>query len=106
MPTATHHLFNSSESLSDDVLSSDDLFHDSSNTTPNPSTVNLPSNTTLPFKQILKAPDTNQYSDRTRHPSQNQSTLTTSKERNTKTHYNLRQQPQMDYRLFILPSKL
>ena len=34
-----------------------------------------PSNTTSPFKQILRAPDNNQFSDRTRHPSQNQSTL-------------------------------
>ena len=52
--------FNSSESLSDDIPSPDDPLHDSSNTNQNPSIINLPSNTTSPFKQILKAPDTNQ----------------------------------------------
>ena len=99
--------FNSDESLSDDLSSSDyqnpsqdDLFQNSSN-------INPPSNTTSPFKQILKALDNNQFSDRTRHPSQNQSTPPyVTDNRNTKTHYNLRQQPKMDYRLFLLPSKL
>ena len=66
-----------------------------------------PSNITSPFKQILKVPDNDQFSDRTRLPSQNQSTPPyTTDNRNTKTHYNLRQQPKMDYRLFIPPSKL
>ena len=99
--------FNSDESLSDDPSSSDDqnpsqddLFQNSSNTNP-------PSNTTSPFKQILKALDNDQFSDGTRHPSQNQSTPPyTTDNRNTKTHYNLTQQPKMDYRLFIPPSKL
>ena len=65
--------FFSDESRSDDPSSPDDqnsspddLFQNSSNTNP-------PSNTTSPFKQILKAPDNNQFSHRTRHPSQNQS---------------------------------
>ena len=98
--------FNSSESLSDDIPSSDDLLRDSSNTNQNPSTVNPPSNTTSPFKQNLKASDTNQYLNRIRHPSQNQSTLPNTNNRITKTHYNLRQQSTMDYRLFIPPSKL
>ena len=65
--------FISYESLSDDDPfspddqnpSPDDLFQNSLNTNP-------PSNTTTPFKQILKAPDNNQFSDKTRHPSQNQ----------------------------------
>ena len=99
--------FNSDETLSDDPSSSDDqnpsqddLFQNSSNTT-------SLSNTTSPFKQILKAPDNNQFSDRTRHPSQNQSTLPyVTDNRNSKTHYNLTQQPKMDYRLFTPPSKL
>ena len=99
--------FNSDESLSDDPSppddqnsSPDDLFQDSSITNP-------PSNTTSPFKQILKAPDNNQSSDRTRHPSQNQSAppYGTDK-RDTKTHYKSGQQSKKDYRLFIPPSKL
>ena len=99
--------FNSDEPLSDDPSSSDDqnpsqddLFQNSSNTNP-------PSNTTSPFKQIFKAPDKDQFSDRSRHSSQNQSTppYTTDK-RDSKTHYNLRQQLKMDFRLFIPPSKL
>ena len=85
-------LFNSSESLSDDTSSSGDLFQKSSNTNP-------------PFKQILKAPDTNEHSGRTLHPSQNQSTPPTTNSKNTRTHYNLRQQPKMDYHLFIPSSK-
>ena len=97
-------LFNSSESLSDD---------DSLNTNPPsniidafPSNDNPPSNTSSPFKYIFNTPDDNQYSDRTRHPSQNQSTPSVSTNRNEKTHYNMRHQPKMDYRLFISPSKL
>ena len=83
--------FNSNGSLSDDPSSSDDqnpsqndLFQNSSNTNP-------PSNITSTFKQILKAPENNQFSDRTRHPSQNQSTPPyTTDNRNTKTRYNLK----------------
>ena len=117
--------FNSNESLYDDTSSlddqnssTDDLFQNSSNT-------NRYSNTTSPFKQILKAldtnhsfdrvrhpsqnqtPKTNQYSDRTRNPSQNQfAPPYNTDSRDTKSHYNLRQQPKKDYRLFILPSTL
>ena len=95
--------FNYNESLSDDTSSPDDRFQNSSNTNP-------PSNSTSPFKQILEAPDTSHYSDRTRHPSQNQTPETnhysdrtrnpsqnqfaphyTTDSRDTKTHYNLRQ---------------
>ena len=99
--------FNSNEPLSDDPSSSNDqnpspnyLFLNSSNWNP-------PLNTTSPFKQILKAIVNNHFSDRTRHPSQNQSTpLYITDDRNNKTHYNLRHQLKMDYRLFIPPSKL
>ena len=63
---------NSNESLPEDPFSPDDqnpspddLFQNSSNTNPT-------SNTTSPFKQILKAPDNDHFFDRTRHPSQNQ----------------------------------
>ena len=92
-------LFNSSESLSDDTSSSDNLLSNQSKT-------NHPSNTISPFKQFLTAPDTNQSLDRTCHQSQNQSTSYTTDNRTTKTHYSLRHQPKMDNRLFISPSKL
>ena len=99
-------LFNFNESLSDDTSPEDqnslpaDLFQNSSNT-------NSPSNTISPFKQILKATDTNHFSERTRHPSRNQFApplITDS--RDTKTHYNLRPQPKKEYCLFIPPHKL
>ena len=52
-------------------------------------------------------PGTNQSRDRTRHPSQNQSpSPSTTNNRDTKTHYNLRQQPKMEYRIFIRTSNL
>ena len=99
--------FNSDESLSDDPSSSDDQNPSQDHPFQNSSNTNPPSNITSPFKQILKAPDNNQFFDRTRHPSQNQSTPPYVTDiRNAKTHYNLKQQPKMDYRLFIPPSKL
>ena len=59
------------------------------------------------FKTIIKPQQTDIPNDRLRHPSQNQSILPPPpKYRTTKTHYNLRHQPKMDYRLFIPPSKL
>ena len=96
--------FDSSESLSDDTSSNTNT---SSNTADDTSlNNNPPSNTTSPFKHIFNTPDTNQHSDRTRHSTQNQSIPPVSPSRNIKTHYNLRQQPKMDYHLFIPPSKL
>ena len=100
--------FNSEESLSDDpslpdedqTLSPNDL------STQTPSNSNLPSNTNLPSQPILQAPGTNHSFDRTRHPSQNQSPSSITNNRDTKTHYKLRQQPKMDYRFFIPPYKL
>ena len=60
-----------------------------------------------PFKPIIKTPQTDIFIDRSRHPSQDQSNLLPPPiGRTTKTHYKLRHQPQMDYRLFIPPSKL
>ena len=99
--------FNSNESLSDDPSSSDDQNPSQDDLFQNSSYTNPPSNSTSPFKQILKAPYNDQFSDRTRHPSQNQSTPPyTTDNRNIKTHYNLRQQSKMDYGLFIPLSKL
>ena len=100
--------FNSDESLSDDLsepdddqtLSPNDLF------TQTPSNTNLPPNPNLPSRPILQPPGTNHSFDRTRHPSQNQSPSSFTNTRDTKTHYKLRQQPKMDYRIFIPPSKL
>ena len=86
--------FNSSESLSDDISS-----------TTNPSS-NRPDDTLSNTNPLSNTPGTHQYSDRTRHHSQNQSNPSISTNRNIKTHDNLRQQPKMDYRLFIPPSKL
>ena len=96
--------FNFSESLSDDASSSTNppsitTDHTSLNNNP-------PSNTNSSFKYIFDTSDTNQHSDRTRHSPQNQSLSSVSTNRNIKTHYNLRQQPKMDYRVFISPSKL
>ena len=80
--------FNSDESLSDD-------------------TSIPPSKIDPPFHSILQPPGTNQSRDRTRHPSQNQSpSPSTTNNKDTKTHYNLRQQSKMDYRIFRSTSKL
>ena len=101
--------FNSDESLSDDTPSSDNdqtlspnnfSSHTSSNTNP-------PRQIDPPSQSIFQSPDTNQSRDRTRHPSQNQSPPPSiTNNRATKTHYNLRQQPKMDYRVFIPTSKI
>ena len=59
------------------------------------------------YKHIINNPHTNISSDRSRHPSNNQTTsLPPLIDRTTKTTYKLRQQPKLDYRLFITPSKL
>ena len=101
--------FNSDESLSDDTslpdnhqtLSPNDFSPQTSSNT------NPPSKITPPFQSTLQTPGTNHPCDRTRHPSQNQSPSPSStNNRDTKTHYNLRQQPKMDYRIFIPPSIL
>ena len=66
-----------------------------------------PTNDSSLYKNIINTPHTNIPSDRSRHPSQNQTdSLPPLIDRTTKTTYKLRQQPKLDYRLFIPPTKL
>ena len=59
------------------------------------------------YKDIIITPHTNIPSDRSRHPSHNQTdSLPPLIDRTTKTTYKLRQQPKLDYRLFKTPLKL
>ena len=59
------------------------------------------------YKNVITTPHTNIPSDRSRHSSNNQTdSLPPLIDRTTKTIYKLRQQPKLDYRLFITPSKL
>ena len=59
------------------------------------------------YRHIINTPHTNVSSDRSRHSSNNQTTsLPPLIDRTTKTTYKLQQQPKLDYRLFITPSKL
>ena len=59
------------------------------------------------YKNILNTPHTNNPTDRSRHPFQNQTdSLPPLIDRTTKTPYKLRHQPKLDYRLFVPPSKL
>ena len=99
--------FNSDESPFDDTSFSDNDQTLSPNNffSQTPSNTNPPSKIDPSFQSILQPPGTNQSRDRTRHPSQDQSPSTTNN-RDTKTHYMLRQQPKMDYRIFIPTSKL
>ena len=104
--------FNSDESLSDEdsqLFMTPSTTEDSSQTFVTPSSFNT-SNRNTPsitsndksltssandnslYKDIINTPHTNIPSDRSRHPSHNQT--------------DLRQQPKLDYRLFITPSKL
>ena len=55
-----------------------------------------------PSKKVIKTHQTDIPIDTPRHPSQDQSTLPPPPpiDRTTKTHYNLRHQLKMDYRLF------
>ena len=60
-----------------------------------------------PFKQMIKTPQTDISIDRSRHPSQDQSTsLPPPIDRTIETHHNPRRQPKLDFRLFTSPSKL
>ena len=66
-----------------------------------------PTNDSSLHKNINNTPHTNIPSDRSRHPSQNQTdSLPPLIDRTTKTTYKLRHQPKFDYRLFIPPTKL
>ena len=120
-------LFNSDESLSDEDSqtfmtpsttgnSSQTFmtpFSTSNQNTPsvtsNHKSLTPPTNDTSLYKNIINTPHTNIPSDRSRYPSHydNQTdSLPPLIDRTTKTTYKLRQQPKLDYRLFITPSKL
>ena len=104
--------FNSDEAASDDespqkpMTSLNLSNYDCPSPSPNDnSPIKLHDNS--PFKKIFITPQTDISIDRSRHLSHDQSKLLPPPiDRTTKTHYTLRRQPQMDYRLFIPPSKL
>ena len=119
--------FNSDESLSDEdsqtfiTPSTTNNFSQTYVTSPSFSTSNqntpyttsndksLPSSTNdnSLYRHIINTPHTNIPTDISRHPANNQTTsLPPLIDRTTKTTYKLRQQPKLDYRLFITPSKL
>ena len=119
--------FNSDESLSDEDSqpfmtpsttedSSQTFVTPSSFTTSNQITPSItsnyksltsPTNDNSLYKDINNTPHTNIPSDSSRHPSNIQTdSLPPLIDRTTKTTYKLRQQPKLDYRLFITPSKL
>ena len=119
--------FNSDESLSDEdsqTFTTPSTTEDSSQTFVTPSSFNT-SNQNTPsitsndksltsstndnslYRDIINTPHTNIPSDRSRHSSNNQTdSLPPLIDRTTKTTYKLRQQPKLDHRLFITPSKL
>ena len=119
--------FNSDESLSDEdsqPFMTPSTTEDSSQTFLTPSSFSTSNQNTPPitsnyksltsstndnslYKDITTTPHTNIPSDRPRHPSNNQTDSHSPLiDRTTKTTYKLRQQPKLDYRLFITPSKL
>ena len=76
-------------------------------TTPNDKSLPSSTNDNSLYRHIINTPHTNIPSDRSRLPANNQTTsLPPLIDRTTKTTYELRQQPKLDYRLFITPSKL
>ena len=76
-------------------------------TTSNHESLTPPINDNSLYKDIIITPHTNIPSVRSRHPSYNQTdSLPPLIDRTTKTTYKLRQQPNLDYSLFITPSKL
>ena len=75
--------------------------------TSNDKSLTPPTNDNSLYRHIINTPHTNISSDRSIHSSNNQTTsLPPLSDRTTKTTYKLRQQPKLDYRLFITPSKL
>ena len=115
--------FNSDESLSDEDSSQTFMTPSTTLTPPTTSNQNSPHRTQfIPsnhkfltpqingsslYKNIINTPHTNIPSDRSRHPSLNQTdSLPPLIDRTTKTTYKLRHQPKLDYRLFIPPTKL
>ena len=76
-------------------------------TTSNDKSLTSSTNDNSLYKDIINTPHTNIPSDRSSHSSNNQTkSLPPLIDRTTKTTYKLRQQPKVDYRLFIKPSKL
>ena len=125
MQTVILPLFNSDESLSEEDSqtfmtpfttedSSQTLmtpFSTSNQNTPsvtsNHKSLTPPTNDNSLYKNIINTPHTNIPSDRSRHPSHNQTdSLPSLIDRTTKTTFKLRHQPKLDYRLFITTSKL
>ena len=117
--------FNSDESLSDEdsqTFMTPSTTEDSSQTfripfstsnrntpsvTSNHKSLTPPTNDTCLYKNIINNPHTNIPTDRSRHPSHNQTdSLPPLIDRTTKTTYKLRHQPKLDYRLFLTLSKL
>ena len=104
--------FNSDESLSDeDSQTFMTPFSTSNQNTPsvtsNHKFLTPPTNDNSLYKNIINTPHAYIPSDRSRHPSHNQTdSLPPLIDRTTKTTYKLRHQPKLDYRLFITPSKL
>ena len=106
--------FNSDESLSEEdsqtFVTPSSFSTSNQNTpsiTPNDSSLTPSTNDNSLFRHIINTPHTIISSDRSRHSSNNQTTsLPPIIDRTTKTTYKLRQQPKLDYRLFITPSQL
>ena len=75
--------------------------------TSNHKSLTPPTNDNSLYKDIINTPHTNIPSDRSRHPTHNQTyTFPLLIDRTTKTTYKLRHQPKLDYRHFITPSIL
>ena len=106
--------FNSDESLSEEdsqTFETPSSFSTSNQNTPsitsNDKSLTPSTNDNSLYRHIINTPHINVSSDRSRHSSNNQTTsLAPLIDRTTKTTYKLRQQPKLDYRLFITPSKL
>ena len=70
-------------------------------TTSNDKSLTSSTNDNSLYKHIINTPHTNISSDRSRHPSNNQTTsLPPPIDRTTKTTYKLRQQPKLDYTFY------
>ena len=106
--------FNSDESLSEEdsqTFVTPPSFSTSNQNTPsitsNDKSSTPSTNDNSLYRHIINTPHTNVSSDRSRYSSNNQTTsLPPLIDRTAKTTYKLRQQPKLDYRLFITPSKL
>ena len=106
--------FNSDESLSEEdsqTFVTPPSFSTSNQNTPsitsNDKSLTSSTNDNYSYRHIIHPLHNNVSSDRSRHSSNNQTTsLPPLIDRTTKSTYKLRQQPKLDYRLFITPSKL